>query len=179
VAVTTTINDLYGSGEVVQGAGFILNDEMDDFTLKPGVPDMYGLTGGQINAIEPGKRMLSSMTPAIVIRNDTLLMVLGSPGGSKIITSVAQIICNVVDFGFDIKAAVEAPRIHHQWLPDEIVSEPLAISLETRTTLTRMGHSVRYADTPIGACNCIYVDPVTGWYFGAADSRREAGAAGY
>ncbi|UCH63443.1 MAG: gamma-glutamyltransferase [Fidelibacterota bacterium] len=179
VAVTTTLNSGYGSGEVVRGAGFFLNNEMDDFSIKPGYPNMFGLVGGQTNAIEPGKRMLSSMTPTIVTRNDTLLMVLGSPGGGKIITTVVQIISNVVDFGLGLGAAVEAPRIHHQWKPDEILTEPRGISPETRKRLVRMGHKVRYREDTIGAAHCIYVDPVTGWYFGAADSRRESGAAGY
>lgn len=179
VAVTTTINSGYGTGEVVKGAGFFLNNEMDDFSIKPGYPNIYGLVGAHANAIEPGKRMLSSMTPTIVTRNDTLLMVLGSPGGGKIITTVAQIISNVVDFGLGLKAAVEAPRVHHQWKPDEILAEPRGISPETRKKLVRMGHKVRYRESTIGAAHCIYVDPVTGWYFGAADSRRESGAAGY
>ena len=179
VAVTTTINDLYGSGEMVAGAGFLLNDEMDDFSAKPGVPNMYGLMGGHANAIEPGKRMLSSMTPTIVARNDSLLMVIGSPGGSMIITTVAQIISNVVDFGMGIKAAVEAPRIHHQWLPDVVLSEPRAISPETRQRLVRMGHKVVYRNGTMGAAHCIFVDRKTGWYFGATDSRRESGAAAY
>ncbi len=179
VAVTTTINASYGSGEVVEGAGFFLNNEMDDFSIKPGYPNIYGLIGSQANAIEPGKRMLSSMTPTIVTRNDSLVMIIGTPGGSTITTTVSQIISNVVDFNLDIKSAVEAPRIHHQWIPDEIVSEALGISLETKNVLTRMGHNVRYRDDLIGAANCIYVDPETGWYHGAADTRREAGAAGY
>jgi len=153
--------------------------KMDDFSIKPGYPNMFGLLGSHANAIEPDKRMLSSMTPAIVTRNDTLLMILGSPGGGKIITTVAQIIFNVVDFGLSLKEAVEAPRIHHQWQPDEIQAEPRGISPETRKRLVRMGHMVRYRDSMIGAAHCIYVDPVTGWYFGAVDSRRESGAAGY
>ncbi|GAF94198.1 unnamed protein product, partial [marine sediment metagenome] len=139
VAVTTTINGGYGSGEVVKGTGFFLNNEMDDFSIKPGYPNMYGLVGSHANAIEPGKRMLSSMTPTIVTRNDTLLLIVGSPGGSTIITTVAQIISNVVDFGLSMKEAVEAPRIHHQWKPDEILSEPRGISPETRQRLVRMG----------------------------------------
>ncbi|MCH7851801.1 MAG: gamma-glutamyltransferase [Candidatus Marinimicrobia bacterium] len=179
VAVTTTINGLYGCGEVVQGAGFLLNNEMDDFALKPGHPNMFGLTGSRANAIEPGKRMLSSMTPTIVTRDGSLLLIAGSPGGSKIITTVAQVISNVVDFGLPIKNAVEAPRFHHQWLPDVIISEPLGISAETRQRLNRMGHRVDYLDGYIGSAHCIMVDPVTGWNFGAADSRRESGAAGY
>lgn len=179
VAVTTTINGGYGSGEVVQGAGFFLNNEMDDFAIKPGYPNIYGLVGSQANAIEPGKRMLSSMTPTIVTRNDTLLMILGSPGGGTIITTMVQIVSNVVDFGLSMQEAVEAPRVHHQWKPDEIQSEPRGISPETRKRLVRMGHKVRYRESAIGDANCIYIDPETGWYFGAADSRRESGAAGY
>jgi gamma-glutamyltranspeptidase/glutathione hydrolase len=179
VAVTTTINYLYGSGEVVAGAGYFLNDEMDDFTLQPGQPDKDGIVGSHANAIEPGKRMLSSMTPTIVTRHDTLLLVLGSPGGKRIITTVAQVVSNVVDFNFSVKEAVEAPRFHHQWKPDEILAERLAISPETRTRLARMGHKVRYAEGSIGIVQCIYVDPVSGWYFGAADSRGASGAAGY
>ena len=184
VSVTTTLNGLYGSGEVVPGAGFLLNNEMDDFALKPGHPNRYGLTGSEVNAIASGKRMVSSMTPTIVTRNDTLLLVLGSPGGSMIITTVAQIIVNVVDYRFGIKEAVEAPRFHHQWMPNVIVAEPLAISPETRQRLVRMGHKVRIHSDPnhnntIGSAHCIYVDAETGWYFGAADSRRESGASGY
>ena len=179
VAVTTTINALYGSGELVKGAGFLLNDEMDDFSAKPDHPNMFGLLGGHANAIEPGKRMLSSMTPTIVARHDSLLMVVGSPGGSRIITTVAQVISNVVDFGLGLKEAVEAPRFHHQWFPDVVLSEPRGISRETRQRLARMGHTVRYGDDMMGAAHCIYVDPRTGWYFGAVDSRRAAGAAGY
>jgi gamma-glutamyltranspeptidase/glutathione hydrolase len=179
VAVTTTINYLYGSGEVVAGAGYFLNDEMDDFTLQPGHPDRDGIVGSYANSIEPGKRMLSSMTPTIVTRNDTLLLVLGSPGGKRIITTVAQVVSNVVDFNFSVKVAVEAPRFHHQWRPDEILTERIAISPETRTRLTRMGHKVRYTEGSIGIVQCIYVDPASGWYFGAADSRGASSAAGY
>ncbi len=179
VSVTTSLNGLYGSGEVVAEAGFLLNNEMDDFAIKLDRPDMYGLTGSSANAIEPGKRMLSSMTPTIVTRNDTLLLVLGSPGGSTIITTVAQIIVNVVDYGLGIKDAVEAPRFHHQWMPDVILAEPRAISPETRQRLVRMGHKVRSDIDNMGAAHSIYIDPLTGWYFGAADSRRESGAAAY
>ncbi|MEE9465385.1 MAG: gamma-glutamyltransferase, partial [Candidatus Neomarinimicrobiota bacterium] len=179
VAVTTTINGSYGSGEVVAGAGFLLNNEMDDFSIKPGYPNKSGLTGGRANAIEPGKRMLSSMTPTIVTRNDSLLLLVGSPGGGKIITTVAQVISNVVDFGLPIKNAVEAPRVHHQWLPNEIVSEPVGISAETRKRLNRMGHRIRYQEGYMGSAHSIMVDPETGWNFGAVDSRRESGAAGY
>ncbi|MCH7859216.1 MAG: gamma-glutamyltransferase [Candidatus Marinimicrobia bacterium] len=184
VSVTISLNGLYGSGEVVAGAGFLLNNEMDDFAIQLDRPNMFGLTGSSANAIEPGKRMLSSMTPTIVTRNDSLLLVIGSPGGPTIITTVAQIIINVVDFGMGIKEAVEAPRFHHQWMPNEIVMEPRAFGPETRQRLVRMGHKVRIHSDPshydtIGSAHCIYVDAGTGWYFGAADSRRESGAAGY
>jgi len=184
VAVTFTLNGLYGSGEMVPGAGFLLNNQMDDFSAKPGHPDSYGLLGSEANAVAPGKRMLSSMTPTIVTRNDSLLMIIGSPGGSTIITTVAQIIVAVVDYGMTLKTAVEAPRFHHQWLPDEIMAEFLAISPETAQRLARMGHKLHPYDNPahggvIGAANCIHVDPVTGYYFGVVDSRREAAAAGY
>ncbi len=179
VAVTTTINGSYGSGEVVAGAGFLLNNEMDDFSIKPGHPNMFGLTGNRANAIEPGKRMLSSMSPTIVTRNDSLLLLTGSPGGGKIITTVAQVISNVVDFGLPIKNAVEAPRIHHQWLPNEILSEPVGISAETRKRLNRMGHRIRYQSGYMGSAHSILVDRKTGWNFGVVDSRSESGAAGY
>lgn len=184
VAVTFTLNGLYGSGEMVKGAGFLLNNQMDDFSAKPGHPDSYGLMGSEANAIAPGKRMLSSMTPTIVTRNDSLLMIIGSPGGSTIITTVAQIIVAMVDYNMTLKVAVETPRFHHQWLPDEIMAEFLAISPETAQRLARMGHKLRPYYNPahggtIGAANCIHVDPVTGYYFGVADSRREAAAAGY
>src|SRR5690606_13070813 len=119
VSVTTTINGSYGSDVVVDGAGFFLNNEMDDFAVKPGVPNMYGLLGSQANAIEPGKRMLSSMTPTILEDpQGRLFMVIGSPGGSRIITIVFQVIMNVIDHGMDIQEAVSARRVHHQWLPD-------------------------------------------------------------
>ncbi len=178
VSVTTTINGSYGCGEVVQGAGFFLNNEMDDFSSKPGVPNMYGLVGSNANSIAPGKRMLSSMTPTIVTRNDSLLLLTGSPGGGTIMTTVMQVISNVVDFDMDIKAAVTAPRIHHQWKPNVIKAERYAISKETTQRLTRMGHIVK-THKSMGAAQSIWVDPQTGWYHGAVDSRLEAGAVGY
>lgn len=178
VTVTTTINGSYGCGEVVKGAGFFLNNEMDDFSSKPGVPNMYGLIGSNANAIAPGKRMLSSMTPTIVTRNDSLLLLTGSPGGSTIITTVMQVISNVVDFDMDIKEAVVAPRIHHQWKPNVITIERYGIAKETLQRLTRMGHVVRTRRS-IGAAQSIWVDPQTGWYHGAVDVRGAAGAVGY
>ena len=122
-AVTTTLNGSFGSGIVVSGAGFLLNNEMDDFSIQPGYPNMYGLVGGEANSIKPNKRMLSSMTPTIIEKDDKLFMVLGTPGGSTIITAVFQTIINVIDHQMGIQEAVNAPRFHHQWLPDEIKLE--------------------------------------------------------
>ena len=124
VSVTTTLNGSYGSGVYVEGSGFFLNNEMDDFSSKPGTPNMFGLVGSKANAIAPGKRMLSSMTPTIVEKNGKLWMIVGTPGGSTIITSVFQTILNAYEFGMEMQAAVEAPRFHHQWLPDVVVLEP-------------------------------------------------------
>ena len=118
--MTTTLNGLYGSKVVVKGGGYFLNNEMDDFSVKPGTPNLYGLVGGKANAIQPQKRMLSSMTPSILEKDGKLFMVVGTPGGSTIITSVFQAILNVVDFGMTIQEAVAVPRFHHQWLPDQI-----------------------------------------------------------
>src|SRR5690606_1157956 len=123
VSITTTINASYGSHVFVDGAGFLLNDEMDDFSAKPGSPNLYGLLGGEANAIQPGKRMLSAMTPSIVEKDGKLFMVVGTPGGSTIITSVFQVILNVIDFGMDMQQAINAPRFHHQWKPDQISPE--------------------------------------------------------
>src|SRR5690606_2877132 len=135
VSITTTINGAYGSHVVVDGAGFLLNNEMDDFSVKPGVPNMFGLTGGAANAIAPGKRMLSSMTPTILEKEGKLFMVVGTPGGSTIITSVFQTLLNVVDFKMNIQEAVAAPRFHHQWLPDEVAMERTAVGDSVRKSL--------------------------------------------
>lgn len=143
VSLTTTINGGYGSFVTVDGGGFLLNNEMDDFSAKPGVPNMYGLVGAEANAIEPGKRMLSSMTPTIVEDpEENLFLVIGSPGGAKIITTVLQVIVNVIDHGLDIQAAVAAPRIHHQWLPDTLYTEPRALSTDVVENLTSRGWAI-------------------------------------
>lgn len=143
VAVTTTINGSYGSDVVVDGAGFFLNNEMDDFSVKPGEPNMYGLLGSEANAIEPGKRMLSSMTPTILEDpQGRLFMVIGSPGGARIITIVFQTILNVVDHGMDIQQAVSARRVHHQWLPDELEAERLALPADVRRNLEQRGWTI-------------------------------------
>jgi len=143
VAVTTTLNASFGSKAFVSGAGFLLNNEMDDFSAKPGTPNLYGLIGAEANAIEPGKRMLSSMTPTIVEKNGKLFMVVGSPGGSTIITSVMQTFLNVVEFNMSLKEAIEKPRFHHQWLPDQIYFEDNGVSEQTINQLQNMQHQTK------------------------------------
>ena len=177
VSVTTTVNGWFGNGIVVDGAGFLLNNEMDDFSAKPGVPNAYGLIGNTANAIEPGKRMLSSMSPTIVETPDgELFLVLGSPGGSTIITTTAQVIMNVIDFDMNIEDAVESYRFHHQWLPDMIQFESGGFSPETIQALENRGHAIKYRGS-IGEANCIQVED--GLIFGSADSRRNSSAVGY
>lgn len=177
VSITTTINGSYGSHVVVDGAGFLLNNEMDDFAVKPGVPNMYGLVGDKANAIEPGKRMLSSMTPTILERDGKLALVVGTPGGSTIMTTVFQIILNVVDFGMDIQGAVDAPRFHHQWLPDEVWAEGAAIDSLTRASLIKSGYDIKSRNA-IGRVDAILVDR-EGGMTGGADSRGDDTIAAY
>jgi gamma-glutamyltranspeptidase/glutathione hydrolase len=141
VSVTTTLNNSYGSKVIVAGSGFLLNDEMDDFSAKPGSPNMYGVIGGEANKIEPHKRMLSSMTPTIIEKNGRLFMVVGTPGGSKIITSVFQTIVNVLEYNMTMQQAVTAKRFHHQWLPDTIFYEYGAFSSSDSIQLAKMGHA--------------------------------------
>jgi gamma-glutamyltranspeptidase / glutathione hydrolase len=177
VAVTYTLNNGYGSGVTVPGLGFLLNDEMDDFTAKPNVPNMFGLMQGEANAIEPGKRPLSAMTPTIVVRDGKPFMVLGAPGGPRIITAVLQVLLNVIDFRMNIQDAVDAPRFHHQWKPDKLYLEA-GISPDTVALLEDMGHQVD--DSPgvvLARVNAILSDG--GWLQGAADSRWVGKAAGY
>ena len=143
VSVTTTLNSNYGCKVVVGGGGFFLNNEMDDFSVKPGVPNQFGLVGNEANAIQPGKRMLSSMTPTIVEKDGKLFMVLGAPGGSTIITAVFQVLLNVVEFNLDLEAAVNAGRFHHQWLPDQILVEEDALTPEVRRALEEKGHQLQ------------------------------------
>jgi gamma-glutamyltranspeptidase/glutathione hydrolase len=176
VAVTTTLNNSYGSKTVVGGAGFFLNDEMDDFSAKPGVPNLYGAVGGEANAIAPGKRMLSSMTPTIVLQNNKPFLVVGTPGGTTIPTSVFQTIVNVIDFGLTTEDAVNKPKFHHQWLPDEVFVEsqfPDAVS----TQLQAMGYPIKKRGQ-IGRTEVIRVLP-DGRFEGIADSRGDDGAEGY
>ncbi|MGL5235656.1 MAG: gamma-glutamyltransferase [Empedobacter falsenii] len=176
-SVTTTLNNSYGSLVVVEGAGFLLNDEMDDFSVKPGTPNLYGLVGGKANAIEPSKRMLSSMTPSILEKDGKLFMVVGTPGGSTIITSVFQAILNVVDFGMTMQEAVAAPRFHHQWLPDQIDYEPNAISENVRESLKQKGYTLKERK-PYGRVEGILVN-TDGTYQAGADPRGDDKAVGY
>ena len=179
VSVTTTVNGWFGNGITVDNAGFLLNNEMDDFSSKPGVPNKYGLVGAEANAIYPGKRMLSSMTPTIILdKNKKLFLVLGSPGGSTIITTVAQVAMNVIDFGMTIEQAVESKRIHHQWLPDIIYAEPSSILDKQQRNLTNIGYNIRNRQS-IGEANCILYDNKNGIYYSSGDSRRGATAKAY
>ncbi|MBI2426031.1 MAG: gamma-glutamyltransferase [Candidatus Hydrogenedentes bacterium] len=177
VAVTTTLNASFGSGIVIAGAGFLMNNEMDDFSAKPGAPNRYGLVGGEANAIKPGKRMLSSMTPTIVLKSGKPHLVLGSPGGSTIITTVLQNFLNVTVWGMNIQEAVSAPRHHSQWLPDEIVAEPRSINADTWRNLESMGHRLVQREGAIGQTNAIHITE-EGLY-GAPDPRGDNAAAGY
>jgi len=174
VSNTYTINFSYGSHIVVDGAGFLLNNEMDDFSAKPGVPNAYGLIGGEANKIEPNKRMLSSMSPTIVMKDGKNFIVTGSPGGSRIITTTLQVLLNVIDHHLNIQAAVNAPRIHHQWLPDEIRIEQ-GISPDTVALLRGMGHAVEQK-AAMGAIQSIMVGE-DGVFYGGADPRRSTSSA--
>ena len=177
VSVTTTLNGSYGNQIVVEGAGFLLNNEMDDFSSKPGYPNYYGLLGGEANSIQPGKRMLSSMTPTIVEKNEKLYMVVGSPGGSTIITSVFQVLLNVIEFDMDMQSAVDAGRFHHQWMPDEIAYEADRFDTVLLKNLENMGHSLKVRNS-IGRVDAIRVLPGR-IYEGGADKRGDDTAAGY
>ena len=176
VAITTTLNDSYGSRIVVDGCGFILNNEMDDFSAKPGEPNMYGLVGGEANAIAPNKRMLSSMTPTIVLKDGSLFMVTGTPGGSTIITSVFQTFLNVAEFGMTMQESVDAPRFHHQWLPDEV-----AVEKDIRPALTQAlkdkGYKIKQREA-IGRVDAILI-PQPHVYEGAPDPRGDDAAVGW
>jgi gamma-glutamyltranspeptidase/glutathione hydrolase len=197
VSVTFTINGLFGANVIAPGTGFFLNGEMDDFTVKPGVPNLFGLVQGTANAIAPGKRPLSSMAPTLVSKDGKVWLVLGSPGGSRIITIAAEIVTNIIDYGMEPQEAVDAPRIHHQWLPDLIFEEPFSLSPDTREALEKRGYKL-IEQTPWGAAELIELGPATtdakgtqssgndsahsgkvlpGLLYGATDDRRPAGAA--
>ncbi|KQT54287.1 gamma-glutamyltranspeptidase [Aureimonas sp. Leaf454] len=188
VAVTYTLNGSFGAGVMAPGTGILLNNEMDDFTIKPGVPNLYGLVQGEANAIEPKKSPLSSMSPTIVSRDGKPFMVIGSPGGSRIITITLEAILNVVDHGMNLQEAIDAPRIHHQWLPDKVYMEPNALSPDTRRLLAGMGYDVAVdpdwtiwgeaAGILVGGASLAQSEAGTGArYTGAIDSRATAGKA--
>jgi gamma-glutamyltranspeptidase/glutathione hydrolase len=191
VAVTYTINDSFGAKVIAGSTGFFLNDEMDDFTAKPGVPNMFGLVQGKANAVAPGKRPLSSMTPTLVLKDGKPVLVVGTPGGSRIITTVLEVIVNVIDHGMTLQEAVDAPRIHHQWWPDTIAAEPYALSVDTVRSLTGMGYkvvdlqpwgsgnaaeSIGIAPAEANAATALKF-PRPGALYGAHDSRAPAGSA--
>jgi gamma-glutamyltranspeptidase / glutathione hydrolase len=191
VAVTYTINDDFGAKVIAGDSGFFLNDEMDDFAVKPGTANLFGLVQGRANAIAPGKRPLSSMTPTILLKDGKPLLVLGTPGGARIITTVLEVLVNVIDHGMTLQEAVDAPRIHHQWLPDTVGAEPFALSADTERALTRMGYRVVPLE-PWGAGNAaeaIGIAPAAAaqahamgfpraaTLYGASDSRAPAGSA--
>jgi len=185
VAVTTTLNDDFGSRVTADGLGFLLNDEMDDFAAKPGVPNLYGLIQGPANAIGAGKRPLSAMTPTIVLKDGKLFLVLGSPGGARIITAVANILMGVVDYRMNIQEAVNAPRFHNQWMPDMVNVEQW-FSPDAVRLLEQIGHKVEIGETVAAAWTpywsdgeCIEIDTKNGERLGASDVRNNGKAVGY
>jgi gamma-glutamyltranspeptidase/glutathione hydrolase len=177
VAVTTTLNGGFGSYVTAEGLGFLLNNEMDDFAAKVGVPNMYGLIQGPANAVGANKRPLSAMTPTIVTKDDKLFLVLGSPGGPTIITTVANLLMGVIDYGLDIQQAVDAPRFHNQWLPDKTVVERKRFSPDTLKLLKAEGHIIDDKNSYWGDAECIMVDPKTGERLGGHDERSGYGKA--
>ncbi|MFM1934901.1 MAG: hypothetical protein RL360_1782, partial [Bacteroidota bacterium] len=177
VSITTTLNNSYGSKVFVGGAGFLLNDEMDDFSAKAGSPNLYGLIGSKANEIQPNKRMLSSMTPTIVEENGQLKMVVGTPGGSTIITSVFQVVLNTLEMGMNMQQAVEYPRFHHQWLPEKITAEPKRFSEEQQIRLQTKGYTFSPVSA-IGLVEGILVLP-NGNLQGGADSRGDDTVSAY
>jgi gamma-glutamyltranspeptidase/glutathione hydrolase len=178
VSVTFTLNDLFGCKAVVNGAGFFLNNEMDDFTVKPGALNMFSLVGGVPNEIEPGKRMLSSMAPTIVLKDRRPFLVLGARGGSHIPTSLAQVIANVIDFGMTVQEAVDAPRVHHQWIPDTLIFERRGLAADVVRNLGSMGYILQEVDVTARA-QALMIDSGAGWFLGGADPREEGFAIGY
>ena len=179
VSVTTTLNSTFGNKIVVEGAGFLMNNEMDDFSAKPGVPNQFGLLGGIANSIEPNKRMLSAMTPTILLdKEEDPFMLVGSPGGSTIITVVLQVILNVIDFDMDIQTAIDMPRFHHQWMPDRIDYELFGISEDVKTKLIEVGQIIGRTRS-LGRAEGIIIDKENNLFWGATDPRGYGKAVGY
>ncbi len=178
VANTYTLNGWFGCGVTVEGAGFLLNNEMDDFTTKPGAPNLFGLVQGEANAIAPHKRPLSSMTPAMVIGDGKVRLVLGSPGGSTITNTVLQVLLNVLVYKMDVLQAVTSPRFHDQWTPDFLTFERVGFSSDTIEKLQQAGYPVSFRDS-MGDCEAIEIAPQSGWRFGASDPRADGKAVGY
>ena len=182
VANTYTLNDLYGSGVTVKGTGVLLNDEMDDFTARPGTPNLWGVVQGERNAIAPRKRPLSSMTPTMVLRKDgSVWFVVGARGGPRIINAVLQVVVNVIDHRMNIQQAIDAPRIHHQWFPDLVRFEPYGISADTMRALESRGHKLEEATDPrnLASAEGVMVEEGTGVRLGASDPRNDGSPAGY
>jgi gamma-glutamyltranspeptidase/glutathione hydrolase len=179
VTNTYTLNGGYGSGATARGTGVLLNNEMDDFTSKPGVPNAYGLLQSENNAIAPRKRPLSAMTPTIVLKDGKVWFAIGSPGGPTIINTVLQVIVNVVDFGMNIQQAIDAPRFHHQWMPDRIQFEPMGINRDTRAALERKGHVFAEKPGNMGDAEGVMIDPKNGMRLGASDPRSGGVPVGY
>lgn len=189
VSNTYTLNGSYGSGATAKGTGVLLNNEMDDFTSKVGVPNMFGLLQSANNAIEPRKRPLSAMTPTIVLKDGKVWFAVGSPGGPTIINTVLQVVVNVIDYGMDIQEAIDVPRFHHQWMPDELRYEPFGLNEDTRKEMERRGHifprraggtgATEETAGVIGDAQGVMIDLKTGMRLGAADSRRGGKAVGY
>jgi gamma-glutamyltranspeptidase/glutathione hydrolase len=178
VSITTTLNGGYGSKVIVDKAGFLMNNEMDDFSMKAGVPNMFGLVGSKANEIAPNKRMLSSMTPTIIEKDGKLLMVVGTPGGSTIITSVFQTVLNVLEHGMTMQQAVNALKFHHQWLPDKTFFEQNAIKSTTFDYLQKKGYNIEYQKGTLGRMDCILLRP-DGTLEGGSDPRADNTSMGY
>ncbi len=179
VSVTYTLNDLFGSKVIVSGAGFFLNDEMDDFATKPGSPNIYGLPGTEKNIIAPGKRPVSSMTPTIVLKDNVPFLALGARGGPRIITAVFQVMMNVIDFKMDIERAVNERRFHHQLFPDTLKCEEYCLPNDVITNLEQRGQNVRQGKIKLAAIEALYRDPKTGWFYSGEDRREGGFGAGY
>jgi gamma-glutamyltranspeptidase/glutathione hydrolase len=179
VSNTYTLNNGFGSGVTAKGTGVLLNDEMDDFTSKPGAPNLFGLTQGEANAIAPGKRPLSSMTPTIVLKDGKLYFAVGSPGGSTIINTVLQIIVNIIDYKMSLQQAIDSPRFHHQWMPDKIIWEPGGLNQDTRIAMEKRGYI--FTDKPgyLGDAEGIMIEDKTGIRLGSSDGRSGGVPVGY